>query len=164
MARFQGTGRPAGQTGTRVGANVPGQTPLSRPVPGQNGLIFIKKRTRFPVLEHHFSVYNILFCFRASVSVLEHPFSVLERPFLLCPILSCVPSRFLAVPARPIRAFSCPDLSRPLVRFLACPVVPLSRDNDGTSVPLSRKVSLSHPVGNTSWMCIGWLVKATFAG
>ena len=47
---------------TRAGANVPGQTPLSRPVPGQNDLkICKKKKTRFPVLEHHFSV-------------LEHPF------------------------------------------------------------------------------------------
>ena len=59
-------------------------------------------------------------------------FPVLERPFLLCPVLSCVPSR-------------------PLARFLACPIVPLSRDNEGTSVPLSRKVALSRPVGNPSW-------------
>ena len=29
-----------------------------------------------------------------------------------------------------------------------CPVVPLSRDNEGTSVPLFRKVALSRPVGN----------------
>ena len=27
-------------------------------------------------------------------------------------------------------------------------LVPLSRDNEGTSVPLSRKVALSHPVGH----------------
>ena len=72
-----------------------------------------------------------------SFSVLEHPFSVLERPFLLCPVLSRIPSRFLAVPARPVPDFGCPDPSRPLARFLACPVVPLSRDNEGTSVPLS---------------------------
>ena len=37
-----------------------------------------------------------------------------------------------------------------MVRFLACPVVPLSRDNEGTSVPLSRKVALSRPVGNAN--------------
>ena len=29
-------------------------------------------------------------------------------------------------------------------------LVPLSRDNEGTSVPLSRKVALSRPVGNPS--------------
>ena len=35
--------------GTRAGANVPGQTPLSRPVPGQNNLkIFKKKGPDFP--------------------------------------------------------------------------------------------------------------------
>ena len=30
--------------GTRAGANVPGQTPLSRPVPGQNDSKFFKKK------------------------------------------------------------------------------------------------------------------------
>ena len=88
-------------------------------------------------------------CFRTSFSCFRTSFPVLEHPFLLCPVLSCVPSRFLAVPARPVPDFGCPDPSRPLAKFLACPVVPSSRDNDGTSVPLSRKVSLSRPVGNT---------------
>ena len=87
-------------------------------------------------------------CFRTSFPVLEHPFPVLEHPFLLCPVLSRVPSRILAVPARPVPDFSCPGPSRPLARFWACPVVPLSRDNEETSVPLSRKVVLSRPVGN----------------
>jgi hypothetical protein len=49
----------------------------------------------------------------------------------------------LAVPARP-------GPSRPLARFLACPVVPLFWDNEGTSVPLSQKVALSRSVGNPS--------------
>ena len=66
--------------GTRAGANVPEQTPLSRPVPGQNDLKIFKKRdqifrTSFSVLEN-------------PCSVLEYPYSVLEHPFLLCPILS----------------------------------------------------------------------------
>ena len=56
------------------------------------------------------------------------------------------------IPSRPVPNFGCPGPSRPFARFLACPVVPLSRDNDGTSVPLSRKVSLSRPVGNASWI------------
>ena len=43
---------------------------------------------------------NILFCYRTSFSVLEHHFPALERPFLLCPVLSHVPSRILSVPAR----------------------------------------------------------------
>ena len=69
-------------------------------------------------------------------------------------ITSCFRTSFSAlsrfVPARPVPDFGCPDPSRPLARFLACPVVPLSRDNDGTSVPLSRKVSLSCPDGKAS--------------
>ena len=52
-------------------------------------------------------------------------------------------------PARPVPDFGCPDPSRPLARFLACLIVPLSQDNDGTFVPLSQKVALSRPVGNT---------------
>ena len=39
-------------------------------------------------------------------------------------------------------------LARPGARFWACPVVLLSRDNEGTSVPLSQKVALFCPVGN----------------
>ena len=41
--------------------------------------------------------------------------------------------------------------SRPVAGFWACPVVPLSWDNEETSVPLSRKVAVSRPVGNPSW-------------
>ena len=91
--------------------------------------------TRFPVFGHHFVV-------------LEYHFPALECPFLLCPILSRVPSWILAVPARPVPNFGCPGPSCPLARFLACPVVPLSRDNEGTSVLLSRKVALFRPVEN----------------
>ena len=50
----------------------------------------------------------------------------------------------------PVPDFGCPGPSRPLARFLACRIVHLSRYYDGTSVLLSRKVALSHPVGNTS--------------
>jgi hypothetical protein len=78
--------------GTRAGANVPGQNEFKN----------FKKKTRFPVfghlfpvLEHLFPVLKQIFC-----SVLEHHIPVLEHPFLLCPILSRVPSRILAVPAR----------------------------------------------------------------
>ena len=84
-------------------------------------------------------------CFRTSFSVLKCPFPVLKCPFLLCPIFSRIPSRILAVPD-----FGCPIPSRPLERFLFRPVFPLSRDNKGSSVPLSRKVALSRHVGNTS--------------
>ena len=83
-------------------------------------------------------------------SVLKHHFPVLELIFLLCPILSCILSRILAFPTRPVPNFGCPGPSRPLVRFLARPIVPLSRDKKETSVPLSRKVALSRPVGNPS--------------
>ena len=96
--------------------------------------------------------------FRTTFSVLEHHFPVLEHPFLLCPVLSRVPSRILAVPARPVPNFGCPGPSRPLARFLACPIVPLSRDNEGTCVPVSRKVALSHPVGNPT--TIHYVIKA----
>ena len=54
----------------RAGANVPGQTPLTRDVPGQNELKHFKKLNGFPVFGHHFPV-------------LEHPFPVLEQHFLL---------------------------------------------------------------------------------
>ena len=78
-------------------------------------------------------------------------FPVLEHPFLLCPVLSRVPSRILAVPAHPVLDFGYPGPSRPLARFLACPVVPLSRDKEETPVPLSQKFVLSRPVGNPSY-------------
>ena len=35
-------------------------------------------------------------------------------------------------------------------KILACPIVPLSWDNDGTSVPLSQKVALSSSVENAT--------------
>ena len=40
----------------------------------------------------------------------------------------------------------CPCPFRPMARFQACSIVPLSRDNEGTSVPLSWKVALSRPI------------------
>ena len=83
-------------------------------------------------------------------SVLECHFPILERPFLLCPVLSRIPSRILAIPARPIPNFGYSGPNHPLARFLACPDVPLSQDNEGTTVPLSRKVALSRTVGNPS--------------
>ena len=49
-----------------------------------------------------------------SFSVLEHPFPVLERPFLLCPVLSRVPSRILSVRGRPVPNFGCSSPSRPV--------------------------------------------------
>jgi hypothetical protein len=73
--------------GTRAGAKIPGQTPLSRDVPGQNALNIFRKndqiscfRTSFPVLERPFPVLEHPF------SVFEHPFPVLEHPF---PVLEC---------------------------------------------------------------------------
>ena len=81
-------------------------------------------------------------------------FPVLEHPFLLCPVLSRVPSRILAVPAHPVLDFGYPGPSRPLARFLACPVVPLSRDKEETPVPLSQKFVLSRPVGNPSFYAL----------
>ena len=69
--------------------------------------------------------------------VLERHFPVLEHPFLLCSV--------------PVFGYQGPSHPEPLTRFLACPVVPLSRDNEGTSVPLSHKVAMSHPVWNPSF-------------
>ena len=66
---------------------------------------------------YDFLFQNIFSCFGTSFSVLEHPYTVLEHPFLLCPIMSRVPSRILAVPARPVPGFGCPGPSRPLARF-----------------------------------------------
>ena len=108
-----------GQKKNLCESKCPVTTPLSRDVPGQNDLKSFKKRDQIS-------------WFR----------TLLECLFLLCPVLSRVPSRILAVPVRPIPDFGCPSPSSHLTRFLACHVVPLSRDNDGTSVPLSRKVAL----------------------
>ena len=47
--------------GTRAGSNVPGQTPLSLLVPGQNNLFFFKKKDQISY-------------FRTSIPVLERPF------------------------------------------------------------------------------------------
>ena len=49
--------------GTRAGAKIPGQTPLSRDVPGQNEIKVFKNKTRFSVLEHHFQVLEYPFMF-----------------------------------------------------------------------------------------------------
>jgi hypothetical protein len=73
--------------GTRAGAKIPGQIPLSRDVPGQNALKSFRKndqiscfRTSFPVLERPFPVLEHPFSiFEHPFPVLEHPFSVLER-------------------------------------------------------------------------------------
>ena len=43
-----------------------------------------------------------------------------------------------------------PTSVQPLVRFWACPIVPLSRDNEWTSVPLFQKVALSCSIWNSS--------------
>ena len=52
------------------------------------------------------------------------------------------------VPGRDGTSCQNPVPSRPVAKFWACPVVPLSRDKEEISVPLSRKVALSRPVGN----------------
>ena len=52
--------------------------------------------------------------------------------------------------------------SRPMAKFWACPVVPLSRDKEEISVPLSRKVALSRPVGNSSVNHLQHFMSALF--
>ena len=121
---------------------VPGQNPLSRDVPGQNGLKNFKQddqifcfRTSFSCFRTSFSCFRTPFsCFRASFSVLEHGFPVLERPFLLCPVLSRVPSRILAVPARPV-----PSLCK-IFSLSRCPFVPGQGRNFCPFVPKSCAV------------------------
>ena len=104
--------------GTRAGTNVPGQTPLSRDVPGQNEFQKFQKKDQISCFRTSFSCFRTSFsCFRTSFSVSDHLFPVLERPFLLCPVLSRIPSRILAVPARPVPDYSCPGPSRPVARF-----------------------------------------------
>ena len=79
-------------------------------VPGQNEFKNFQKkdlisclRTSFFCFGTSFSCFRTSFsCFRTSFSVSDHLFPVLERPFLLCPVLSRVPSRILAVPPRPV--------------------------------------------------------------
>merc|ERR1712051_665434 len=69
--------------GTRAGANVPGQTPLSRDVPGQNEFQNFQKKDQ-------------IFCFRTSFSCFRTSFSAVSR----------------FVP-RPVPDFTCPGPSRP---------------------------------------------------
>ena len=65
------------------------------------------------------------------------------------------------IPACPVTRFQNPGLSlshcpivpeqrRDLVPLSHCPVVPLSWDNEGTSVPLSRRTRKFRPAGNPS--------------
>ena len=56
-------------------------------------------------------------------------------------MIVCIPSLIL---------IGCPGSTHPMGRFWACTVVPLSRDNEETSVPFSWKVALSCLVGNPS--------------
>ena len=72
--------------GTRAGANVLGQIPLSRPVPGQNNL-------------KNFKLRDQIYCFRTSFPVLERPFSVLKLPFLVLEL----PFPVLELPLLPIK-------------------------------------------------------------
>ena len=75
-------------------------------VPGRPGTKLIRiffKKDHISCFRTSYSCFRTSFpCFRTSFSVLEHPFPVLEHLFLLCPVLSRVPSRSLAVPARPV--------------------------------------------------------------
>ena len=73
----------------------------------QNFEIFENKKDMKPFhidreLECPILFKNVLSCLRTSYPVLEHPNTVLEHLFLLCPVLSRILSRFLAVPARPV--------------------------------------------------------------
>ena len=54
--------------GTRAGAKIPGQTPLSRDVPGQNEFKNFKKKDQISCFRTSFS------CFRTFFPVLEHAF------------------------------------------------------------------------------------------
>ena len=60
------------------------------------------------------------------------------------------------IPSKPIQAHlvaRCqnPVPAHPMARFWTCPVVPLTWDDQGNSVPLSCGTRKSHPVGNASW-------------
>ena len=64
--------------GTRAGANVPGQTPLSRDVPGQNHLLFSEKKLYFCFCSCLFSgvkkirlFYVCTFCHLLGVGIIE---------------------------------------------------------------------------------------------
>ena len=56
-------------------------------------------------------------------------------------------SKSYPVPAHSVVKCQNSTPARPMAIFWACPVVPLSKDNAGTSVPLSWKFALFRPVG-----------------
>ena len=83
-----------------------------------------------------------LFCF------LSIAMGLLTVWCLLC--YGDVPGKTVIVPSHvPSQILTgCLDLARPMEKFWTCPVFLLSRENEETSVLLSQKVALSHPVGN----------------
>ena len=89
-------------------------------------------------------------------------FPVLEHPFLLCPVLSRVPSRILAVPARPVpwQDFELVPLSFcPGTKNFSCPGVPLSRDKGRSKYPGTISVSEHHfPVLEVSFSALSRFV------
>ena len=77
-----------------------------------------------------FSCFRTSFpCFRTSFSWFRTSILVLEHSFLLCPVLSRVPSRILAVPARPV-----PSLGK-IFSSSRCPFVPGQGGNFCPVVP-----------------------------
>ena len=116
--------------GTRAAARILGKTSLSQDVPGQK---MFKKALNFQ--KKPFVPWLSRDCPGRDGTGFQNP----------------IPARSVAKYQNPSQVLTgCPGPSRPAVRFWACPVVPLSRDNEGISVPLSWKVALSRPVGNPS--------------
>ena len=124
---------------------------LGEDVPGQKYLAGVKNsRTNTSTITTWLAkkmskkVKNCIFLSKFVIFLLFFsyvPRLVPQQAVKIQPIPSCIPSQI---------STSCPGLSHPVARFWPFPVVPLSQDNEGTSVPLSWKAALSHLFGNTS--------------
>ena len=147
--------------GTRAGANVPGQSPLSRDVPRDKiGRKNTKKRSKMVKKCIFLLIFLLSRICPGSWYIIDSPHCTwyiiawyiinFWIPFASFLVSRSVILHLVIVPGRPGtgRDSMSKIPSRPVARFWACPVVPLSRDNEETSVPLSRKVPLSRPVGN----------------
>ena len=110
---------------TRTGEKIPGQTPLSRDVPGRNHYLFgkriVKKLSK--------KVKNFLFFSKIMIFFLS--WTTCQNRSLSCPL-----ARFWGCPFVPGQFRD------------VCPGVPLFRDSSGMSVPVSRRTRKSCPVGN----------------
>ena len=112
--------------GTRAVAKIPGQTSLSWDVPGQNHYLIGKKDVKKSQKLSFFSAVNCNICTLFSLLTRGCPRIIRDETGCLVP--ACSMAKYQNA------VYSKVSLLRSVARFLACPILPLSRDKEGTSV------------------------------